>query len=108
MAFTDALAVGRDGRPTQQAIEAWQWLAEKTDWVRYGKPAPPPEIRPEFYGSFDWACSWLGEDPDRVRNAGLPPIPARVIIVDGRRPRDHVRGLPDVKRRWEIKASGRY
>src|ERR1017187_6786421 len=54
--FHDALAVGRDGRPTESALESWEWLTARTDWTRHNRAIPPPELRQQFYGSFEWCC----------------------------------------------------
>ena len=105
-AFHDALQVGRDGRPTLVALEAFEWLAAKTDWTRRKLSPPPPELRQQFLGSFEWCATWLGEDPDRVREQGLAPT----YLVGSSQGRENwhgerVRGLPDVQRRWTIAAS---
>jgi hypothetical protein len=106
IAFHDALQCGSDGRPTERALEAWAWLTDRLDWTLHRHKPPPEEIRSEFYGSFEWCCRWLGESPDQVRGAGLPDIRARVFIAR-QRPRDSIRGLPDIKRRWTISAARR-
>jgi hypothetical protein len=103
--FHDALQT-RSGRPTSIALDAYEWLSAQTDWTRYGIAAPPPELRREHYCSFEWAVSWLGEDPEKVRRQGLTPS-HRVGSSQGRETwtGERVRGLPDIKRRWEIKAA---
>ena len=105
LAFADALQCDSRGHPTERALESWEWISAKTDWTIYGKQAPPPpELRSEYPGTFDWCVQWLGENPDHVRDAGLPEfIP--FVHVEGRQHRDHIKGLPDVKRRWQIAAS---
>src|SRR5215469_291247 len=73
-AFRDAIQCA-DGEPTPTAIEAVQWISARTDWTHVpGCPIPPEEVRREFYGTFEWCCAWLGEDPDQVRQRGLPPL----------------------------------
>jgi hypothetical protein len=107
-AFHDCLQVGRDGRPTLVALESWQWLSADLDWTRHGIPAPPAELRKEFYASFSWCCHWLGENPDRIREQGLSPT-YRVGSSQGAETwtGERIRGLPDVARRWQIAASKR-
>ena len=102
-AFHDATAVGRDGLPTERALESFEWLSARTDWTIGAHSAPPAELREEFFGTFEWACRWLGEKPDRVREQGLQPSPT---FLGSRRSRiNWVRGMTDVKRRWEVQAS---
>ncbi|MGO9517368.1 MAG: hypothetical protein ACLPND_10020 [Candidatus Korobacteraceae bacterium] len=103
-ALHDACQV-RQGRPTELALESWEWLTAKTDWTLHGGPAPPAELREGFYGSFEWACRWLGENPARVREQGLQPC---ANFNDGQTRREWVQGLPDVKRVWECRASSNY
>jgi hypothetical protein len=71
----------RNGRPTEEAREALAWIQERTDWTliplerrmkEWGAPCPPPEVWCELYGSFEWACNQLGEDPEEVRRNGMP------------------------------------
>ena len=69
-AFHDALQQ-RQGNPTQIATDARDWLAARTDWTLHAGVIPPPDLRPEFYGTFEWACRCLGENPDQVRARGL-------------------------------------
>ncbi len=99
-AFHDAIQTDSRGRPTERALESWQWLSARTDWTLGGKEPPPPDVREEFFGTFEWACRWLGENPDMVRARGLPPHGA-LVFVNHQRRRDWVHGLPDIKRRWE-------
>jgi hypothetical protein len=69
-AFHDALQK-RAGLPTENALDAASWIAAKTDWTLCKNRIPPAEIRTEFYGTFEWACRCLGENPERVRVDGL-------------------------------------
>ena len=104
--FHDALAVGRDGRPTESALESWEWLTARTDWTRHNRAIPPPELRQQFYGSFEWCCRWLDEDPERIRTQGLTPTHG-IGSSQGRETwsGERIQGLPDVQRRWTIAAS---
>jgi hypothetical protein len=95
-AFHSCLETDEAGRPTQDALDAWEWLSAHLNWTLRGK-VPPQELRSEYYGSFEWACQWLSEDPDGVRKHGLAP--ARAFISSNRRQRDWIAGLPDVVRR---------
>jgi hypothetical protein len=104
LAFSDALQCGADGQPTERARDAWMWLSAKLDWTLREGPIPPEDARQEFYGSFEWACAWLSEDPDVIRAQGLPPPPA-MVLVKHRRAREWVRGLADVARQLELRAS---
>ena len=103
-AFNDAVQCGSNGQPTERARDAWAWISAKTDWTIDRGPIPPKGIRDEFYLSFEWCCRWLSEDPDVIRAQGLPPPPA-MVLVKHRRAREWVRGLSDVKRQWEVRAS---
>jgi hypothetical protein len=85
-------------------MDAWAWLAAKTDWTLSGSEIPPEQLRNEFYGTFEWACRWLGESPSAIREHGLPP-PRPVVFVKRPRAREWVHGLSDIKRRWEVSAS---
>jgi hypothetical protein len=102
-AFHECLETEHDGRPTAAALESWEWLSARLNWTLRGEGVPPEELRSEFYGSFEWACLWLSEDPDTVRQNGLAP--AHAFIKSARNHRDWVAGLPDVQRRWTIAAS---
>lgn len=68
-AFHDS-RLKRNGVPTESALEAQEWLNARTDWTIHGGEAPPPELRQEFPGTFDWACRWLGENPEQIRGQG--------------------------------------
>ena len=103
-AYHDALTCGPDGRPTAGALDAWAWLAARTDWTLRSGPIPPEDARQEFGGTFEWACRWLEEDPSAIREHGLPP-PRPVVFVKRPRDREWVRGMPEIKRRWEVQAS---
>jgi hypothetical protein len=73
-AFHDAMQC-RNGKPTEQAVEAFDWLNGHTDWTLSGNDLIPPEnLRQEFYGTFEWACRWLEEKPDHVRTHGLANV----------------------------------
>jgi hypothetical protein len=104
-AMHDALEC-RDGRPTERALESWEWLTARTDWTLRAGPIPPADTRQQFYGSFEWACRVLGEDPDRVRAQGLRSATHRIGSSQGRETwtGERVRGLQDIKRTWEIQA----
>jgi hypothetical protein len=102
-AFHDALRCGSDGQPTESARDALMWLAAKTDWTIEHGPIPPKGIRAEFYLSFEWCCRWLGESPSTIREQGLRPPPA-MVLVKRQRAREWVHGLSDVKRQWEVRA----
>jgi hypothetical protein len=65
-AFHDAISPRSD-----IASDARSWLSARTDWTLRRLPPPPPEVRGEFLGSFEWACRVLAEDPDRIRANGL-------------------------------------
>jgi hypothetical protein len=69
-AFHDAVRT-RDGRPTEEARLAREWLESDLDWTRKGV-VPPPELRRQYPGSFQWCCRWLSLDPQEVREHGLP------------------------------------
>jgi len=80
LAFRDAARTYR-GQPTTIALEAREWIEFRSNWTRvplqkrlevWGQPAPPPDVRTEYPGTFDWACAWLSEDCDHVREFGLP------------------------------------
>jgi hypothetical protein len=90
VAFQDARRM-RDGQPTETAKEALDFIEAKTNWTRYGKPVPPPEIRDEYYGTFEWACEFLNKDPDTVRATGIPPTPG--MFATG--------GVPQIRQAWE-------
>src|ERR1035441_5567434 len=66
-AFHDAISPRSD-----IASDARSWLSARTDWTLRRLPPPPPEVRGEFLGSFEWACRVLAEDPDRIRANGPP------------------------------------
>ena len=54
------------------ASNARVWIEAETNWTRRQNPSiPPPEIRDEYVGTFDWICEHMGEDPDRIRPKGL-------------------------------------
>jgi len=78
-AFLDASRT-RAGALTQTAIDAETWIHARTDWTLQ-KPVriPSVEERTEYPGSFDWCCRWLGEDPDHVRQHGLPSLITRIV-----------------------------
>lgn len=104
LAFADAKQV-KNGRPTEDALHAVDWIMGRTDWSKlsietrmelWRAPAPPEEIRREFAGTFEWCCQWLGEDPDKVRNTGLPDVKLyNVNPTNG--------GLPKVYDTWNSK-----
>jgi hypothetical protein len=90
-AFKDA-GQTRNGRPTRTAFAAVRWIATRSDWTRTGH-IPPPAIRHEFIGSFDWACANLGLDSEKVRMSGLGI--GRLYSDDY-----SAGGLPHVLARW--------
>jgi hypothetical protein len=105
-AFHACLDTDAAGRPTQDALDAWEWLSAHLNWTLRGEEVPPEELRAEYFGSFEWACQWLSEDPAEVREHGLPP-PKVMIRAAGRREREWIKGLPDVRRHWDIAAAAR-
>lgn len=103
LAFADARQI-KEGRPTSQALDAVDWIMARTDWAKLGidqrmevwrQPAPPEDIRKEFFGTFDWCCQWLGEDPAHVRNSGLRGTSYNANPTKG--------GLPSVYSNWQEK-----
>jgi len=99
-AFHDALHIGIDGLPTERALESVDWVKAHTDWLYHKQPIPPAEIRAENFGSFEWACQWLGEDPEHVRQCGLPRE-SGVFATSQEPKRLHVAGLPAVYAHWQ-------
>ncbi len=75
------------GEPTEAAKEAREYIEARTDWLLLGKPIPSPELRQEHWGSWDWACEHLGEDPEHARASGLPRV---------RTSQRQIAGLPEV------------
>jgi len=125
-AFADAVRCAQ-GKPTAEALEALEWIESRTDWTRRKNhkiatgdgslPIPSEDARKEFPGTFDWCCRWLNEDPDDVRQRGLPhpvvrdlqpghgirayaPMRSRVArtSVHGKR---HVAGVGAVREAWD-------
>ena len=101
-AFHDATVIDRStGKPSVLALESYEWIMADLDWTTTNGRIPPPELRAEFHGSFSWACRWMGERPEYVREHGLSKPPG--VFGSGKvSVRDYVQGLPDVRRRWAL------
>jgi hypothetical protein len=111
-----------DGKPTQVALDAEEWINQRTDWtLRKPVVIPDAATRALFPGTFEWCCRWLGEDPDHVRVNGLPPLIARIVSNHSHRPmvsrrrreggrhgQKHLRGMPDVYAIRERKTTTTY
>jgi hypothetical protein len=112
----------RNGRPTQDALDAHEWLSSSLNWTRRndGK-IPPPSLRAEYIGSFSWCCQWLGFDEDVVRETGLPrqscraepfrqtvvpshPQRTKPIKANGKHVIKHIAGLREVRERRRVAA----
>jgi hypothetical protein len=114
--FHDACQVDDSGAPTTRACESVVWIEQCLDWTTT-KTIPPEDMREEYILSFEFCCSYLNLDPDRVRREGLPREVASVLTRGSKRwrtrprvargghnSRSHVAGLAHVYRIWAAAA----
>lgn len=82
-AFKDAKECS-GGEPTETAMDAVAWLM---------KDAPSRYVTPP--GSFAWCCSWLGFDPQTIREHGLPAVGSHYLCGA-----DRTSGLSAIFEQW--------
>jgi len=99
-AFHDALEVDWQGLPTERGREAVEWITARADWCYWKKPTPPPELREEFWGSFEWACRWLGIDPETTRRDGPAREHGNVQMGTSFNDFAHVAGVGAIQAHW--------
>lgn len=113
-------AIAESRKNTADAIH---WIRARSNWTSipiekrlaaWGSPAPPMEVRAEYYCSFSWSCEILGLDEEKVRREGPPFQDVRSFRTQGglanwRQWRAN-RGLPDpvYRHRFENGGMGRY
>lgn len=92
----------------RDAARSLKWIRLKSDWTTvplerrlevWGSPAPPPDVRAEYFLSFSWCCEILGLDENEIRRSGPPFAGKRTFrplggISNWRHWREN-RGLPD-------------
>jgi len=113
-AFLDCLET-RSGRPTEQAMLAYEWLLADTDYSRPGRQIPESQdLRDGHLLSFQHCCAWLNLDPVSVLEHGLPkqtcrkdprawhnrPQRTRPVQTGASHTRKHVAGLGEVRQVW--------
>jgi len=99
-AFEAALETNYRGEPTQDALDAVEYIESRTDWTLTRGAIPPEELRKEFALSFEFCCRWLGYSPQEIRERGLPRAHGNRETGSTFDDSRHVPGLDFVRDYW--------